>query len=798
MRLNYIYIVLALIVSTGFFCACSSQHEASVTKENPNGRLDAWGFTGPGGGGAMFHPTVSPFDPNFVFVSCDMTGSFVTKNGGNSWRMFNLRGVSDFYTFDPLNKNVVYANSIGLFRSADAGETWNIVFPHPSKILGVVSSGDHAEEIIVTPDSIEQHVLAMAIDPADSRKLFAAMQSGNEITFCTSSDHGETWSKEKLLDDGARDIFIVPSSPTDDREIYVTGKSTVTVRKNRTWKVNRGPDNIKKITAFSGGFDKTKNRYVIYAITGKGYFNKEDDDAGIFYTEDGGETWENRQKDLITHNIASAPLPEYRAVATCVNDPKVVYVSYNNLKVSADTTCIGVARSEDYGKTWTLVWKDHITKQQQIPASNMQDGWLNDRFGPSWGENPFSIGVAPNDSKICYATDFGRTIKTVDGGKTWQQLYTTKKENGCTSRGLEVTTSYNITFDPFDTRHCFINETDIGLMESVDGGESWRSATKDNGIPEGWVNSCYWLEFDPQVRGKIYAAMSGTHDLPRPKMWNRRSLKEFTGGIVISEDGGKTWTPVSRDIGESAITYLLLDPQSDVQSRTLYACAFGKGVYKSTDGGRSWIQKNNGLEGNEPFAWRLTLNNHDGSLFLVTARRSSDGSIGTGGDGAIYRSTDGVKTWKRMTLPAGTNGPMSLVADPQNSEILLLSAWGRAAANPITPDTGGGIFRSVDNGKTWTHVLGHDQHIHDITYDEHSRAFYACGFNGSAYRSDDNGQNWQRIKGYNFKWGKRVVPDPNDREKIFIITFGGGVWHGPARGDEHSEEDIITSGLRFQ
>ena len=54
-------------------------------------------------------------------------------------------------------------------------------------------------------------------------------------------------------------------------------------------------------------------------------------------------------------------------------------------------------------------------------------------------------------------------------------------------------------------------------------------------------------------------------------------------------------------------------------------------------------------------------------------------------------------------------------------------------------------------------------------------------------RSDEN------RKGYNFKWGKRVQPDPVNPDKIYIITFGGGVWHGPARGDEYALEDIITS-----
>src|SRR6266480_4774537 len=54
---------------------------------------------GPGGGGAMFHPTVSPHDLNTVLASCDMTGAYITHDGGKSWRMFNLRGVVQFFLF---------------------------------------------------------------------------------------------------------------------------------------------------------------------------------------------------------------------------------------------------------------------------------------------------------------------------------------------------------------------------------------------------------------------------------------------------------------------------------------------------------------------------------------------------------------------------------------------------------------------------------------------------------------------------------------------------------------------------
>src|SRR5262250_1168500 len=89
---------------------------------------------GPGGGGAMFNPTISPHDPNTVLVSCDMTGSYITYDGGRTWRMFNLRGVVQFFVFDPIDPKVIYAQATGLWRTADAGERWKLVYPDPRNI----------------------------------------------------------------------------------------------------------------------------------------------------------------------------------------------------------------------------------------------------------------------------------------------------------------------------------------------------------------------------------------------------------------------------------------------------------------------------------------------------------------------------------------------------------------------------------------------------------------------------------------------------------------------------------------
>src|SRR5215472_8047935 len=117
-----------------------------------NARADGFEVVGPGGGGAMFHPTVSPHDPREMLVSCDMTGSYISHDGGHSWRMFNLRGTVRFFAFDPLRPKTIYAGATGLWRSTDDGVTWSLVWPTPAAVRGVRMNTDHADETILTGD----------------------------------------------------------------------------------------------------------------------------------------------------------------------------------------------------------------------------------------------------------------------------------------------------------------------------------------------------------------------------------------------------------------------------------------------------------------------------------------------------------------------------------------------------------------------------------------------------------------------------------------------------------------------
>ncbi len=393
--------------------------------------------------------------------------------------------------------------------------------------------------------------------------------------------------------------------------------------------------------------------------------------------------------------------------------------------------------------------------------------------------DPIGLAVAATDPNIVYSTDYGRVLLTEDGGKNWDAIYSTRLPDGSfTGRGLEATTNYGVHFDPFDPKHIFVSYTDIGLFRSENGGASWTSATA--GVPAAWRNTTYWMVFDPEVHGRLWAVMSKVHDLPRPKVWQHRAPSTYDGGVVISEDGGKTWQSSSTGMPPSAATFILLDPSSPASARVLYVTALGRGVYKSNDGGKTWVLKNTGIEAAEPLVWRMT-RDAAGALYLIVARRSDDGSIGNAGDGALYKSADGAEHWTKITLPAGVNGPDGIAADPRDPRHLLLAAWARSTPPQAQ---GGGIYSSVDGGKTWRNVLAKDQHIYDVTVDPRNpRVMYAAGFESSAWRSADAGASWQRIRGYNFKWGHRVTPDPTDPDKIYVNTYGGGVWHVPAIAD---------------
>jgi len=116
--------------------------------------------------------------------------------------------------------------------------------------------------------------------------------------------------------------------------------------------------------------------------------------------------------------------------------------------------------------------------------------------------------VARGDPDICYATDWGATIRTTDGWAHWEQVYTNMQPDGsAASRGPDVTTCYGVHFDPFDPQHIFVSYTDIDASHSFDGGESRLRAT--SGVHRQWINTCCRAVFDPEVESRTWSRIKG-------------------------------------------------------------------------------------------------------------------------------------------------------------------------------------------------------------------------------------------------------------------------------------------------
>jgi len=764
----------------------------SAQKQEAN----AWKVIGPGGGGTTYDPTISPHDSRLVVESSDMTGNYITRDNGLSWRMFNLRESVAAFAFDPTDPRVIYAANAALWRSSDSGSTWKMVFPDPSRGTVEHLIGDRANYSVTTSDPAYPggDITAMAILSATGRgerqgkpeRIYLAFQPNghsslldadstarvNTAVIVTSADGGITWNR-------------LASLPHSVLLLAAQGDGVIAVCASGVWHVAAGGAATlmgNATTAFRAvSAAHFADAVWIYA-TGQ--------DGEVYLSEDSGAQWRT-----ITPQLQQSS-GRFQAIAASDRNPRCAYVGFRGLQLGPGQENLynGIARTSDGGHTWKVVFKE-----SNHAATNLSGSWIEGRAvqdAPAiwdkgfsiWFDTPYSLGVSPINPDVAYATDLFRTYRTLDGGATWQEMNSRKGENGdWISRGLDVTTNYGLQFDPFDSRHIYIDNTDIGLFQSADGGLSWRGSTE--GVPEDWRNTTYWLAFDPARRGLIWGAFSGTHDLPHPKMWRGRGTGQFTGGVAVSTDGGDHWRSSNSGLPQDSVTHILLDPSSPVGGRTLYACAFGRGVYKSTDNGLSWTQKNAGIEGEKPLAWRITAA-PDRTLYLVVSRRSEGKDRSASGAGALYKSVDAAEHWQRMNLPPGVTGPTGLEVDPRDPSHLYLTAWGQMGDSA---DQNGGMFASDDCGRTWRALFTQAQHVYDVTIDPaQPDTLYFTGSDTAAYRSTDRGMHWERISGYDFKQGNRIFLDPNHRGQIYITTYGGGVWHGPAAGDPYAPQTILT------
>ncbi len=154
---------------------------------------------------------------------------------------------------------------------------------------------------------------------------------------------------------------------------------------------------------------------------------------------------------------------------------------------------------------------------------------------------------------------------------------------------------------------------------------------------------------------------------------------------------------------------------------TFYFGAVAGGVWKTTDGGGTWQVLTDGTPISSVGAIAIAPSNHD-IIYVGTGEAAPRGNM-TYGDG-VYKSIDGGKSWSHVGLK-DTRQIGALIVDPNSPDIVLVAAFGHA----FGPNTERGVFRTTDGGKSWTKVLYKDENTGaiDVSFDPHdSRIVYAA------------------------------------------------------------------------
>ena len=745
-----------------------------------------WRILGPGGGGAMFLPTVSPHDDDTVMLVCDMTGTYLTHNGGRRWNQVNLKTRVDALAFHPVDPQRIYAGSTGLFCSENGGERWRLVFPRPDAVVGETYAKDEAAHAYVTQDNWPGGaVCAIAIDPVQPDRMCIGISAHSLLVFATT-DRGGSWNQVcELSGKTIRGMIWESTRAGGMIDVYTDCAAyAVNLAKGSHQEIDL-PDGVEKVISVTSGLDPQTGARVFFICTPVRY-EQGRLCSGIYRSENRGATWQELAGGLDRdfHGPENGQKRRFSSISCAASDCRRLYVSvWRSPEITTQPGEVmnvqGILQSSDRGETW-----DWSMKIGQDMPDNLERGWLECNYDSDWVGSALDLAVSPVRPDTCYYTGMGMAGRTVDGGRTWQQLYCDFQPDGSVSgRCLEVTTCYGVHFDPFASDHLVISYTDIGMFQSHNGGTSWTQAVK--GVPYAWINTCYWMVFDPDIKGKAWSAWSEAHDLPRQKLFRNDHFfnRPYAGGICRSEDGLASWTVSNRGMPDACVTtHIILDPSSPPGQRTLYVAGFGTGVWKSTDDGYTWSLKNVGLGPNR-FIWRL-VQLPDGTIYLLASRGLRQG---TTVDGAMYRSRDGADSWEPVAMPAGTNAPNDLAVNPANPMQMALACWPDPQADPQADHlAAGGAYISDDGGENWRNVFNPAAYVYALTMhpDDPNRMILVT-FEGAAYETRDRGNCWSRIQGFDFKWGHRPIIDPQDPEQVYITTFGGSVWHGPITTATH-------------
>ncbi|MBT8303364.1 MAG: glycosyl hydrolase [Bacteroidia bacterium] len=308
-------------------------------------------------------------------------------------------------------------------------------------------------------------------------------------------------------------------------------------------------------------------------------------------------------------------------------------------------------------------------------------------------------------------------------------------------------------------------------------------------------------------RGGRSAAVTGVPGKP-----NLFYFGATGGGVWKTTDGGRTWESMSDGyFGGSigAISVSKSDPNviyvGGGEKTVRGNVSSGYGVWKSVDAGKTW--QSSGLK-NTRHIPRIAIDPTDhnivyagvlGNIYKPTQERG------------VYKSTDGGKTWRKTLFANANAGVVDLLIDPTNPRILYASTW-RVQRTPYSLSSGGdgsALWKSTDNGETWKEISKNEGFPTDtlgiigVTVsplnNDRVWAMVENKEKGGLYRSDDGGKTWKQVNSerklrQRAWYYTRVYADTKDVDKVYVLNVryhksvdGGKTFstHNAPHGDHH-------------
>jgi photosystem II stability/assembly factor-like uncharacterized protein len=321
-----------------------------------------------------------------------------------------------------------------------------------------------------------------------------------------------------------------------------------------------------------------------------------------------------------------------------------------------------------------------------------------------------------------------------------------------------------------------------------------------------------------QMSGRI-AAIAGVREGQRLTVY----VGAASGGVWKSVNGGTTYKPVFDKQPVQSIGAITVDPKNPKviwvgtgEAWTRNSTSIGDGVYKSTDGGENWT--NMGLRESERIAKILVdPSNTDTAYVCATGKLWSDSD-----ERGVYKTTDGGKTWTKVLKGANPSTGCSMLSmDSRDPKTIYAGLWDfrrkgwtfRSGGESETAPSASGLFKSTDGGATWTEMT--EQSAKGLPAKPWGRVAVAVAPSKPSvvyafiqavtpkdglYRSDDGGKTWAQLdRSQNMIWRPfyfaNLIVDPKDENKIYkpdlslIASNDGGQSFtnisGGAHGDFH-------------